>query len=111
MSLKCDPSSEPQVLTNSSEEVPGLIDGKSGLKYAGPDLEAMRDLAAAYSVSTHPHAVLTFIVYLTRKQYSVSTHLRTAGCEGFSKDTSPHSGLRKEFESVRISVGPAYALR
>ncbi|KAJ1488069.1 hypothetical protein T484DRAFT_1939941 [Baffinella frigidus] len=52
-----------KVLTNSSEEVPGLIDGKSGLKYAGADLEAMRDLAAAYSTRSLEKLIKTQETY------------------------------------------------
>lgn len=37
-----------KIMTDAAEEVPLMLDGKLALKYAGEDLDVMRDIAKAY---------------------------------------------------------------
>ena len=42
------PLALPQVMTGDVADVPGIITTKGGLKFAGPEVEAMRSVAKAY---------------------------------------------------------------
>jgi 26S proteasome regulatory subunit N6 len=50
MSLKCMLLCK--IMSDNADDVPGIIASKSGLKYMGPDLEAMKLVAKARSQSS-----------------------------------------------------------